>query len=278
MSQMAASGNEFLNGRNNNGGNTMFARYLAGLGLFASLGCFSFASPPPPDVRPLEVGLGAAMAIGQSSSIAVSAMSTTTVCATVSQPCSTFPCNGSVTVNLGNGCPLPLGGNATGTVTVSGTWQSANQATASFTFVNAVAGTQNVVVTSATNVTIQRSNGHVTVSFSGQNVNVHGSVAVAAQSVWNVDVDQAGTPADPSDDNYTITGSTQSGGGSTTEQVTASDVIVKASCRLNPVSGSGTIQSVTSTSLEQVALTFHATCDGKADASGIQAIDLNFFD
>jgi hypothetical protein len=45
-------------------------------------------------------------------------------------------------------------------------------------------------------------------------------------------------------------------------------VVIDASCRTNPVSGTGIIQQVGTSSLEEVFVTFHAACDGKADVKG----------
>ncbi len=243
-------------------------------------GCgMGFNPPPPPDIRDVEVGLGAAMAIGQASSIAMNSVSSASpaACVTVAQPCSTYPCSGSVTVNLGAGCPLPLGDSASGTVTVSGNWSSADQATVQTTFTDASSGSKNVVVTSATSLTVKRNGTKVSVTYVGQNVNTKGATTLAAQSSWSIDVDTRGTANDPKDDRYTITGTQQSAGGSNTTQMTVENAVLDPGCRSNPVSGSATLQKVTSTTVQQSFVKFHAACDGKADV-GTQSVTLNVFE
>ena len=94
---------------------------------------------------------------------------------------------------------------------------------------------------------------------------------LAAQSAWTVDVDGKGTAGDPSDDVYTIDGAQQGVGassGANVAQVTLTSVLLDPSCRDNPIAGSGIIQQVGSSSLEQVTVHFHSACDGKADVQG----------
>ncbi len=243
-------------------------------------GCDFGFKPPLPDIRDVEVALGAGMAIGQTSSIAMNSVSAPSpaACVTVNNACtSSYPCNGSVTVNLGAECPLPLGEAVAGTVTVSGTWSSADQATAQVTFVDATAGGQSVVVTSATSLSVKRSAGKVSVTYVGQNVSTKGQATLAAQSSWSIAVENAGTANDPRDDKLTLTGTQQQAGGSTTNQVTVTNAVMAPTCRANPVSGSATIQKVTNTSVQQSFLTFHSACDGMVDVGG-QSVKLNVFE
>jgi hypothetical protein len=237
-------------------------------------------------IRSIEVGIGAAIAIGQSGGIAMRAMaSTTMVCATVDTQCTTYPCNnGKVTASYGGQCPLPLG-TSSGQVTVSGTWQSKDQASLSQVFANAAAGQKNVVVASTSSLSVRRSGGSgsaqiTTIDFGGQNATVRGVTALAAQSRWTVVVDDAGTPDDPNDDKYTVDGVDQAAGGTASGQISVDNVVVDPSCRLNPIGGDGTIQSVSTFSVRQERVTFHAACDGKADlrgtTGGTSQVKLNF--
>jgi hypothetical protein len=245
-------------------------------------GCFGGGGSA--DIRGAEVALGAAASLGHASSLAMDAMAGSTVCTQVTAPCTTYPCTGGVNVSLGAPCPLPLGsGDAAGSVTVTGSWQSADSATLATMFVNEMVGAKSVVVVNATDLTVQHStNGDVTVSYVGQNVNVMGVAALAAQSSWTVNVSAAGTPADPADDKYTITGVNQGAGGASNGQLSLDSVVIDPTmCRLNPISGSGVIQNVSATSIQQTTLKFHSACDGKVDVTGTlggnNAVPLDFF-
>ncbi len=219
------------------------------------------------DLRPLEAALSAAVSLGATSSLAMSAVDSaaaTTVCAQVTAPCAAnYPCNGAVTISLGAGCPLPLGSAASGTVDVSGSWQSADSATLSSTFT----GVQAAVVVGSKSVSVEQSGSGVSLRYLWQNVDVAaGAGTLDAQSSWTVDVDEAAPADDPSDDSYTISGSDQ-GVSSQVSQLNASGVIVQPSCRLNPVGGSATIQKVSTLSIVQSTVSFHAACDGRADVT-----------
>jgi hypothetical protein len=218
------------------------------------------------DLRPMEVAIGAAASLGHASTIAMNAMSAQTACAQVTRACASYPCSdGAVTITLGADCPLPLGGAATGVVSVTGTWQSATQATLSSTFTNVLAGANETVVVSATNVTATPTS----VSYTGQDVQAQGASALAAQSTWNVSLDGS--------KRYTISGTQQAGsGGGAASQLNVSGVVLDPACTLNPVAGSATIQDVGGLSVSQANITFHSACDGKAQADGTP-VNVDFF-
>jgi hypothetical protein len=198
-----------------------------------------------------------------------------TACASVKTACAAYPCNGEVVITLGSGCPLPIGGEATGTINVSGSWSSETSSTMSSTFVNVKAGTQSQTVADASNLTVTRSSDGVQVRYTWQNVNVESGVqTLGAQSVWTTDVDFAGTPEDPADDIYTITGADQAASANIS-QVSASGVVIDPSCRKNPIDGTATVQKVSGISIYQATIRFHAACDGKADVNGV-ATEMTF--
>jgi hypothetical protein len=235
-------------------------------------------SPNSSDIRPLQSGIAAAVTLGQTSTLAMQAMaaSSTYVCAAVKTGCSAnYPCNGAVTVTYGSGCPLPLGGEASGTVEVSGSWQTQGSATLSDTFVGVQAGNRSTVVVNASNLTVTRSMNDVSARYTWQNVNVQSGVStLSGQSSWTVDVDFANTPDDPSDDIYHVTGADQ-GVSTQVAQISANEIVVDPSCRKNPISGSATIQKVSTTSIIQSRVSFHSACDGKADVDG-DSVALDF--
>lgn len=222
----------------------------------------------------VQFGITSASAVGHASAIAMDAMKgMVSTCATVTAGCSTYPCqSGAVSITLGAGCPLPLGGDASGTVTVSGSWSSAEQATLSHVFANTQVASQGkaLAVASVTQVSAQRSGNTVSVRYSGANAVAGASgsaVAVGASDTWTVTVDGKGT-ADPSDDRLTVDASSASGGFASARVATIKGVTLDPSCRLNPTTGSADITEVSGIIPKITKIQFHATCDGKAEVNG----------
>src|SRR5437868_11679570 len=76
-------------------------------------------------INEVQYGITTAATVAYAASISMEAVkSGSSVCATVKTGCTTYSCNGAVTVNLGAACPLPLGGVASGIVEVTGAWSS----------------------------------------------------------------------------------------------------------------------------------------------------------
>ena len=228
-------------------------------GLLRGLLCASGCGAASSDLHGLEVALGAASSLGLATSLAMNAMSAPTACATVVKACTSYPCDGEVSITLGADCPLPLGGVATGTVDVSGSWQSADSATLSTTFVHVAAGGRNEVVVDARNLTVDRAISSVTVQYVGQNVSVVGATTLTNQSSWTVVIDPMG---------LTVSGTNQNVGGAAVDQLSVSSVLIAPACAANPISGSATIQHVSTFSIVQDSVAFHSACDGRADVNG----------
>jgi hypothetical protein len=212
------------------------------------------------DMRPMETAIASAASLGHASTLAMTAMQQTSAvaCTQVTTACTTFPCQGAVTITLGNDCPLPVGGVASGTVQVTGMWSSATSAKLSTTYSNVkvAAGARNSVFVSATNVTATPTS----VSYTGQDVQVQGAAALAAQSSWDVSIDSMGR--------LTVDGTNQFASSGHTQQTHVSSAVLDPACTLNPVSGSATIQDVGGLSVSQAHVTFHSACDGRASADG----------
>ncbi len=231
-------------------------------GLLALAGCISTGGSGI-DLKPMEQAISQGSELSLVLFKAMNAISTSApvACTQVTQACAAFPCaNGTVTVTLSSDCPFVLGGVGSGSVSVMGQWSSATSATLSSTFASVKIGTTESVVASTTSVSVSGD----TVTYTGQNVNVNGSSEVSSQSSWTL------TQNSPSAGALTIAGSDQAAGGSATGQLTVSDVVLDPSCTKNPVSGTVTIQSVGGLSIQQATVTFHSTCDGKADVGGTQ--------
>ena len=234
------------------------------------LGCGGCFGSSDADLSGIEVALVAGSSIGHSASMTAAAMDAPVACVSVTQPCSTsYPCSGMASVTLGDACPLPLGGVGNGQVAVSGSWAASDMATLGLMLGIGVSD-GNISVSEAAGVKVTTSTGHQTVAYAGQDVTVSTGAALG-QSSWTVDVDDKGTPGDPSDDVYTVNGAQQgvaAGSGAQVAQVSLTTVVLDPSCRKNPVSGMGVIQDVGTSSLQQTVVTFHAACDGKVDVKG----------
>jgi hypothetical protein len=207
----------------------------------------------------LESALATGGAVGYTSALAIDGIGgTPATCVSVTAGCTTFPCDGSAKVALGTDCTWPLGAGAAGEVDVSAHFTSADSSTVSSTFVGATAGGKAVAVVSTKSVTVSRSNGTLTIQYVQQNVDTS-STTLGAQSSWTVAVAADGTE--------TLNGSDQAAG-TTTDQLSLTDVVISPSCKLNPTGGSAVVQHVSLTNITNTTVKFHSACDGKADADG----------
>jgi len=235
-------------------------------------------------INEVQYGLTSAATVARIAALSLDAIKgTTNVCASIKTACTSYPCNGAVTINLGAGCPLPLGGEASGTVEVTGSFSSADQATLSQTYTNArvSALSKELAVASVTQVTAQRSGSTINVSYSGARAVAAGSstaAAIGASSSWDISVDTKSTP-DPADDRFTVEASSASGSASGIASARATSlrgVVVDSSCRSNPTAGSADITEVSGFVPRIIKIQFHSACDGKAEVNGA-ATDLQLF-
>lgn len=226
----------------------------------------------------VQYGLTTAGAIGLSGSLAMDAIKgPAPTCAAVQTACSSYPCTmGSVSVNLSSGCPLPLGGAASGSISVTGNWSSADSATLQQTFTNATVAAQGnkaLAVASVKQVSASRSGNNITIAFSGANAVAGASgsaVAAGGSQSWSVVVNTKGTP-DPSDDVLTIDATSASGGAGLLGSARVASIkgaVLDPGCRLNPIAGSADITQVSGIVPTITKIQFHAACDGKAEVDG----------
>lgn len=226
----------------------------------------------------VQFGLTSTAAIGLASSLAMDAIKgPVPACATVQTACTTYPCaTGSITISLSAGCPLPLGGAASGSVVVKGTWTTVDQATLSHTVTNtavAAQGGKALAVASVKQVTATRAGTTTTLSFTGTDAAAGASgtaVAAGGSANWTLAINTKGTP-DSSDDILTIdaTSVAASGGLSTSAKVVkVKGVVLDPSCRANPVAGTAEITSVSAIFPTITKISFHSACDGKVEVDG----------
>ena len=236
-------------------------------------------NPQQKAINEVQFSLTTAAAVGRTAALAMDAMKGMPVaCTTVKTACTTYPCTaGAVTIALGPGCPLPLGGAATGTVTVTGNWSSVDQATLSQTFTDAQVTAQSnkaLAIASVTQVSASRSGNTLTISYTGANAVADASgsaLAVGASDTWSLAVDGKGT-ADPADDVVTVNSTSASAGGfSGVRASSIKNAVLDPTCQTNPISGSAQITEVSGGLVPIptiIDIKFHSACDGSAEVNG----------
>jgi hypothetical protein len=234
-------------------------------------------------VREVEIGLGTASAIGRSAALGACGITwSDTSCVSSVQGCASYPCGGDVEVTLGHDCPLPLGGEASGAVSVTGQWTTEDNATLAqlFTKVRA-AGQSDVAVTRTTSVSSTRSGSMITIQYAGAVAETRAGVGYAAaggSDSWTITVDTRGT-LEASDDQFTIDvtkAAAAAGVGGAAKVVSMSGVVLDPGCRQNPIAGKAQITEVQTLVPSIVNITFHAACDGRAEVNG-KPHTLHFF-
>jgi len=244
----------------------MVGGWMAGLLLAA--GCNPWMSV---DVEPLELTIGSATPAAHTAAIAMAAMAGDMApCARVIEHCDGhYPCMGEVEVELGPACPLPLGAEGQGLVTVQGTWHSEDEATLGASFTNVDVGGRALVVVEASNLVAHWSphaDGRAWVAFSESDVVVSAwSGVTVGSSDWHVEIDLAGTPDEPRDDVYILDGSTSVIHNATVRDISLDHVVITRECGLNPVAGHGEMVEVGLLNVSVVSLSFHEHCDGMVD-------------
>jgi hypothetical protein len=228
-------------------------------------------------LRETALGISAAASVGRSAQLALNAVSGAQVasCVQVMQACTTYPCDGSAKVTLGSGCPLPLGGTASGTVMVNGRFTAAGTATLTATFTDVTAGAEAkpIAVATVTTISASQSGNIVEVKYTGTNAAARADVAAAsvgASATWTVNVDTKGT-AELGDDVLSIESSAASaaaGVGASAKVASLKNVVVDPSCPSNPTSGEGSITEVSGFIPSITKISFHTTCDGTGAVNG----------
>lgn len=226
-------------------------------------------------LHPVAQGISSATITAHSVSLALAAVGgTPSSCTTVQTACGAYPCNTSVTVDVG-GCPMPLGAADAGTITVAGTWSAPSTAMVAVTLVDVkvVASGDAAALENVTQVTASQNSDGATVTYTSANAGARSGVsqaAVGGSQSWTIDVAGLAT-ADPSDDSFHLRSSSASvsaGLGANVDAETLDGVVIDGSCGLNPTAGTGTITKVQTIipSVENIA--FHSACDGKGTING----------
>ena len=227
---------------------------------------------------PLDVGVGIATAalVNRAATLALDAVSgTPRPCVTVTKACGgTFPCDGAATIAFAAGCPLPLGGEVTGSVTLTGAWASATKAvlTAEFTSVK-TSTSKEAAIAKATAIAVERQTDAITVGFSSKSATPRVGalpIMLGSGAAWEMSTNTQGT-ADLSDDELTINAIPENTTDLTSHALDFSGVIVSGGCTKNPTSGTGTFTGLSGgidPSPKVVTFDFHSTCDGLVSFDG----------
>lgn len=227
-------------------------------------------------LRESALAIASAAITARSVSLATSAIGGAPAsCVSVTAACTTYPCQGGVAIALGDGCALPLGGAATGTINVTGNWTSATQATLSATLADVRAGAESkaVALASVTSVSASVSGDIVSVTYVGSTAVARSGVsstAAGGSSSWTISVDTQGT-AEADDDVLTIDSTQASGSaglGASAKVADFNGVVLDPTCRDNPTAGQGNITSVSGFIPKITKISFHSACDGKGEVNG----------
>lgn len=239
--------------------------------------CGGGSTPQMESINEVQYGMTSATVVAQMAAMTMDAIKgTPSSCVSVKTACTNYPCNGSVTITIGPSCPLWLGGAATGTVDVTGSWTSVDSATLAQTFTNVQVAAlgKNLAVASVMMLKSTRSGNNVTVKYLATNALAGASgsaLAVGGTATWDVVVDTKGT-ADPSDDRSVVDVTSAGAGaglGASVRVVNVKGAVIDPTCRLNPTAGTADITAVSGFLPIIQNIKFHAACDGKAEVNGV---------
>jgi hypothetical protein len=261
---------------------------------------FSFKDPSG---EPIKAVVRTTVPLAYAASVAMSSVvtgSTPTNAAFIYNNCPTNPagCTAVITItDDDSSVPLQLTSAGTGTITVYGYWSSATQAILTVAF-SGDAGSSLFPVHNISLFPVSKNGSSLEIVYASIDINAtvntdpktwtsvettapFEKLKLTASSeasanvnldAWIIDVDDAGTPGDFSDDKYNISGGGEyidaSSGSGSVLQLGMADVVVGPGCALNPVAGLAVINEVEASSsnvvLATALITFHSACDGNA--------------
>ena len=253
-----------------------------------------------PDVEPVKATIKTTIPLAYAASVAMAAVKGTPPSnAITTNTCSSYPCAALVTIDV-NDQTLPVKLGSAGHMVVAGLWTSAQNAILTVSFVDIYGGSSLFrvhdvsafpVTSTPTGLTIVYTDIDVNVSTGPvypKNLSAAGVQAAQAKAniqfsdepsanvgldAWVVNVDQAGTPGDFSDDSYTIAGAGEYVGAgpdsAAVMQLAMGKTVMTPACTLNPVGGAALINEIDASSsklpvVATAALTFNPVCDGRA--------------
>jgi len=276
------------------------------------------------ETEPIEATLKTAVPLGYAASLSAAVVNgEAPPDVEVLDACAGFPCTVRMRIACGpSSLPHRMGG--TGEVLVVGRWTSATQGVLSVSFLDAEAGSESYPVSTVVTFPVTVSGGRIKVVYADIDLDIAegpidtidltepeieseldrslldpptDEVIALGMDAWVVEVETNGTPGDPGDDEYAVSGGGQYVGASSSSaavyQLALVDVTMASGCELNPIDGIAVIQETAASSglgaelpfLASATLSFHPGCDGEADVlvatgnyltSTGQHIDLRF--
>lgn len=262
---------------------------LISFALFGCAGGGGFLDPFPPSdeagPEPVEEVIETAVAATHAVTLAFAALDAPVTCASLQSGCTTPGCDFEMELDAGS-CGLPLWEGASGAVFVSGSRTDADSAMffASFGGLELAPG-EHWFVAGVASMIADRTGDRIRVVYAQQDVEIRADAqatsAELSQHVWTSDATLGETPADPSDDVYTISGGVQDvdagTGGVEILQAAITGAEVTPACRRNPTAGGAVVERVgagSSVVLSMLSLSFHAECDGRADITSALGTDM----
>ena len=257
---------------------------------FALSGCVGgggMLDPFPPGgeagPEPVEEVIETAVAATHVVTLAFAALDGPVACAMLVGGCVTPGCDFELELDAG-ACGVPLWEDASGTVFVSGTRTDEDSAVLFASF-GELELEEEWFVAGIASMVADRSGDQVTVVYAQQDVEIRSGASAASaelsQHVWTCDAMLADTPADPSDDVYTVSGGVQDvdAGSSGVEVLQAAlyGAQVTPACRRNPTAGGALVERIgagSSIAISMLSLSFHPACDGRADVTSAIGTDM----
>jgi hypothetical protein len=220
-----------------------------------------------PDPSTLELGLGRASAVGRVASLGLLAGSGVDAgCGTPAPACDAFPCEVAVTLVLGEACPIPLLGVGEGSILVDVRWAGPDEATVDYDATGVSVLGEPFLTVVAANLHAARDGDEIRVDFAASDTELFEESIVGVDSTsWEVAIALGGTPADPSDDVFTVEGAQEAIETTDIRTFDATDVVIEPGCPRNPVAGTGRIVDTGGVGLGSWDVSFHPACDGTAD-------------
>ncbi len=253
-----------------------------------------------PSTGPIKTIIRTALPLGYAASVAMQAVqgnvpANTTV---IGGSCNDYPCLRIVTINISQG-DLPLDFSSYGTISVAGLWSSASLAILTTTFAGMSIGSNTVSISSVALTPVLVSSTGLRVVYNNFQLNkgispgtlsdeqTQGIYLTLGTSIpaelklsvkmdaWIIEIDNATTPTNFTDDSYRITGGSQhidlSGFGQEILQLGIINMEMASACNRNPVSGNFLMNQISlsdsSTIIGQAYFRFGSLCDGNASVS-----------
>jgi hypothetical protein len=257
-----------------------------------------------PNIEPIAANIKTVVPLAYAASVAMEAVTGNGVAnAQVSNRCTSFPCLSLVTIML-QAEQVPVRLDEYGQVLIAGLWSSPTQAVMTFSFTSLKIATGDYPVLEISTIPVVRNNDGLVLAYGSIDINIDSEpvdsvslddaqvqaelkrVDTATSDDPNINVrmdafvvrvDNAGSPADFSDDTYTVSGGGQyadvNSDSTRVLQLGMANVRMTSACKLNPDQGFAVVNELAVSTgdasqwpkLGVASFAFHAECDGRAN-------------